>query len=156
MKQIKTSEKYPKYKFCSSGVIYSHYGKKMNPAKDHKGYLRTMLVDCNGVSKTIKVHRVIAMLFIPNPENKPQVNHINGIKHDNRIENLEWVTAKENAIHAVQNGLCKYTRLNKEKVIEIRKLYSEGVYNQREIGEKYGVDRRHVSDIVNFKRWNHI
>lgn len=96
---------FPGYYVTNEGEIYSiNYNrmgitKKMTPSKDGKGYLFVSLRK-DGKTYIKKVHRLVAQEFIPNPENKPQINHKNGIKTDNFIENLEWVTNSENILHA--------------------------------------------------------
>lgn len=85
-------------------VFYSIKGRKRTIGFLSNGYFK-VCVKINGIYKQKFIHRFIAELFIPNPENKPQVNHKNGIKTDNRVQNLEWATALENNIHAYKTGL---------------------------------------------------
>lgn len=83
-----------------------------------KGYPAVKLyIDGRGSSKQILVHRLVAIHFIPNPENKPQVNHINGVRGDSRAENLEWVTARENQTHRINKlkNSSKYTGVSWNK-----------------------------------------
>jgi hypothetical protein len=89
-------------------INYKRSGKShlINQSQTHDGYFRVNL--CNGARSTKKfyfVHVLVAKAFIPNPENKPQVNHKDGNKANNRIDNLEWVTSKENIAHSIKAGL---------------------------------------------------
>jgi hypothetical protein len=92
------------YKILENGQVFSKKKMPLKGGNNNKGY-NVLCLSLNNIQTSIKRHRIIALKYIPNPENKPQVNHKNGIKTDNRAENLEWCTNKENAIHAVQNGL---------------------------------------------------
>lgn len=74
-----------------------------------QGYVRVDLCR-NNISLMIFAHRLVAIAFIPNPLNKPYINHINSIRNDNRVENLEWATAKENVAHAINSGALDLRR----------------------------------------------
>ena len=95
------------YEIFEDGTVISYKQKnprKLKPYPNTKGYL---LVDLSVKRRAIKLHRLVAMAFIDNPYNKPQVNHIDCDKSNNRVDNLEWVTNGENQKHAYANGLNK-------------------------------------------------
>ena len=89
----------------------------------------------NKKKQAYKIHRLVAQTFIPNQENKPQVNHIDGNKENNRVDNLEWVTGKENIRHAYKNNLIKSLKIPKEILYN---LYFKKKYTLKEIGRIYG------------------
>lgn len=122
------------------------------------GYLTVDLCKDKLVTKTL-VHRIVANAFIPNPENKPQVNHINGNKQDNRVENLEWVTHSENQLHSIKIGIRttkgeknSQSKLRSEQVLEI--LKDNRLY--KFIAADYGISIYTVSDIKRGYSWTHI
>lgn len=85
------------------GLFHKQRGRKLKPVKTIRGYVRLHLLNnITGNRDLMAVHRLVAFCFIPNPENKPQINHINGVRDDNRVENLEWCTNGENTIHSLK------------------------------------------------------
>ena len=83
----------------------------------HKDY-KTVLLCVNGLRKTMKIHRLVGIAFIPNIYNKPQINHIDGNKFNNMVNNLEWVTALENQLHAIKNGYFNDSYAKRCKAVE--------------------------------------
>jgi len=139
----------------------NHKPHKMSYSLDKDGYSKFRFTK-NGKRKTLNAHRLIALHFIPNPENKPQVNHINGIKTDNRVENLEWCTNSENIIHSWVNGLSTPKRgesnsrsiLTEDQVLEIRTIGNN--LTLKNISEIYNISIMYVQFILKRKRWTHI
>ena len=123
----------------------------------------------NNVKRDVVVHRQVAERYIPNPHNKPCVNHIDGNKLNNDVSNLEWVTHKENSQHASRLGLNDYQKTRKTKnnvsartltmaeANEIRATYVEGsrTFGTRVLGRKYGIPHTAVQLILQGKTYTH-
>lgn len=155
-----------KYKVFRNGIVKRLKGNDYVPLisfVSNAGYVRVSLYDGGKIIKK-SVHRLVAESFIPNPEDKPQVNHINGIKTDNRDCNLEWNTASENQKHAYKERLQLPVRGEKHgnsklkecEVLEIFKLANDEVLGPNEIANKFEISRRTVSNIKVGDSWSHL
>lgn len=100
----------PRYSVSNLGRVRGPMGL-LKPMPDGYGYVRVSVFNVDKKHLTKKIHRLVAEAFMPNPDNKPQVNHLNGVKTDNRVSNLEWATAAENHHHALDTGLASNDRL---------------------------------------------
>ena len=152
-----------KYQIDSSGFVISlNYNntkeKKVLKHRINKKGRPYINLSKDGKYKSFEIHRLVAEHFIPNPDHKPQVNHINGIKDDNRIGNLEWVTFEENMKHASLNKLTALEFRNNKcilsnlQVLEIRNKYKPYVYTSKMLALEYGVSIIHIKNIVGFRK----
>jgi hypothetical protein len=151
------------YQVSSDGRVKSR--KKILSVRYNKlGYPVVVLWKSGEKPKNKLTHRLVAEAFIDHLEGKPHVNHIDGNKANNCVENLEWCTASENAIHAYQYGLtpsrkgtgCGRAKLDDDKVREIRKLLSNTELTQHQIATMFGVSRTSVAEIKTGVRWSHV
>lgn len=166
IKPIKGYEGY--YDITSDGRIFSkeriinkrkYGGVWRSPFRRSKeGYLQILLYNNMSV-KGYYIHRLLAQHFIPNPENKPQINHINFKRDDNRIENLEWCTDQENKQHSKINGRTArgekqhMSKLTEEQVKEIRKNHIPRILAKKKPWKKYNISNRHYNQIIKRRRW---
>lgn len=169
-------DEFPRYEIGSDGSVWSndfnHTGnrKALRQYLDDDGYPYVQLVVGGKRYKRI-VHRMVAKCFVENTENKPQVNHKNGIRSDNRSENLEWVTPRENTIHGYrvngrqhsekqrQHGRESFggtnnpkAKINEATALSIRRLRAKGEL-LRDIAKQYGLSTSQVSAIATGKSW---
>ena len=144
--------------------------KKGSPFKrmtHSSGYHQVQLKFKDGKLKKCYLHRIVAYHFLDNPDNLPEVNHIDGDKTNNHVSNLEWCTRKGNAQHALKSGLLsektflpkgesnKNSKLNEDDVLDIRWLYSEGVSMAR-LAKEWCLDASTIHHVVKYKTWRHV
>lgn len=137
--------------------------KIIKPGIDSDGYYNLHFCR-NSIKKNIKAHRAIAFAFIPNPQNKPQINHKNFNKLDNRIENLEWVDCKTNIQYTHKMGMansakgeqCRHAKLNVNQVKEIRLLYKINKLSFKKLAEMFKVNKQNIRFIINKETWKHV
>lgn len=152
-----------RYAITEDGKVWSypkivkggHRGKWLKQTLDTDGYL-TVHLFLGSRNKRIqaKVHRLVANAYLPNPDNLPAVNHLNGNKADNRSENLEWTTHSENMAHAKANNFvaketARAAKLNWQKVKDIR----NSSLSQKALANKYSVSIATISRVLNYKIW---
>lgn len=140
MIEWKIIKDFPQYMISSDGnVKHIKHNKVLKTFKNNKGYM-TVRIYNNKIAYTKRIHRLVAEAFIPNPENKSEIDHINTIKTDNRVENLRWVTSKENSnnnltkIH-INNRNLKADNNGKSKKIKILDIVDDITYSYNCIRE---------------------
>ena len=145
----------------------SNYGRMVNiktgnllkTQANKKGY-QVVRVTINRVKRTFRIHRLVAQYFVSNPDNKTQVNHIDGNKNNNRYDNLEWCSNAENAHHAIKTGLwesvIKSSRLENEKrkkKVIARNIHTNEVLRFSSISDaERHIGTRHIVDVIKGKR----
>lgn len=138
---------FPSYRVSSEGVVYSSYRKSywkaLSPRLKSNGYHIVSIRDEQGVKKTIGIHQLVAITYIPNPENKPCVCHLDSIRSNNCVSNLYWGTYKENTKQMVEEGKHyvpspKLTPLQEKALVN---EYKSGKYTYDTLSQKYHISR---------------
>lgn len=164
MEVWKKIKEFPNYSASSLGKIRNDKSGHIKAhCSDGRGY-RLVFLYSNKIGKTVRVHILIAKTFIPNPENKEYINHKDGIKDNNVVSNLEWVTPKENSDHATSLGLQNIrkgsdhgmSKLTEIEVKEIRELKQSTNISIDELAAKYGLKKRSIYSILSRETWKHI
>lgn len=139
-------------------------GKIRKPSLDNSGYFGLKLFNGSKNYKSFKIHQLVAQNFLIKMENETEINHKNGIKTDNRLENLEWCSRSENQKHAYKLNLQPSrkgeahprSQLTASQVKEIRRTYIPYKYTVQQLSKEYGVSYKLISNIIYKKTWQSI
>lgn len=157
-------KEYPGYLITKSGDIFSKPNKTRSTLRklsSYKGYYGYSVVGIrvDGKQKTVKIHRLLAQTFIPNPDKLPFVNHIDENTSNNALSNLEWCTPKYNSNYSVASTYKKYggvwhnAKLSLDDAIEIRRIYESGVARFKDLADLFGVSVSLIDKVIRRERW---
>lgn len=164
-------ELWKEYTYGNLAYLVSNYGrviglgrnKELKQRLNEDGYIEVTMGDLKNRTR-VRIHRIVALLFVDNPNNLKEVNHIDRNRANPRADNLEWVTHQENIKHShsqgayreigrgVKNPKCKLTE---KQVYEIRQMFKEG-HTKEELASKFGVSKSTIGSIVNNRTWKHL
>jgi hypothetical protein len=154
----------PNYTFTDDGRVFNErYDRELKPYVSHTtGYLYVTLKHADGRYRPTSLHRIVAKLFVPNPEHLPFVHHIDHNKQNPHYTNLEWTTNQINVQKAYDAGITpkgegRYNNVNPvENIHQVCELLQEGLFNMKEIEEITGVNSKTVGQIRYRKQWKDI
>lgn len=166
MEKWKRIEGFSRYRVSDKGRVLNVWTDKILKINTKPKYSQVGLVNDEGITKCLLVHRLVAQAFIPNPDNKPTVNHKNGDKHDNDVDNLEWATQQENVNHAFETGLKNFgntprgskhgtAKLTDIDIMYIRKRVANGE-SQNSLAKEYQLTIGAVNQIIQGTTWGHL
>lgn len=144
------------YQVSDTGLVKTtKSGRILRPTVSKPGYERVCLFKMDR-ERRYRVHRLVAMAFIPNPDNLPQVNHIDGNKRNNHVSNLEWVTNEANMHHAKENGLRagheKFCESKRKRVIATNIETGERIVFESILAAKKTIRTNHIQAVLNGQR----
>jgi len=138
-------------------------GRPMKLRVEKNGYVRVAL-SSDGKNIKFSVHRLVGIAFLDNKKGLPEINHIDGNKENNNVENLEWCSSRDNQLHAFASGLQRkrlgselhQTKITEDNVRDIRNMWGSGKHKQYEIAKKYNLHPQYVSLVIHRKRWGYV
>lgn len=156
--EVRTIDRIVTYSKVSKNGVISHVSKHETGRNhsgirtDGKGYKMFRIHENGNIVRNISYHRAVAETFIPNPDNKPVVNHKDGNIKNNAVDNLEWVTVSENKIHGYKYMGSKAIKFSRDECDEIIKKWASGYYSNKQLCIEYNMSPAQVSRIANKKR----